>query len=157
MNYATAKQYYRLDPETGYLYLRQSGKRADHKDRSGYMRVRFSERGSRIQCAAHRLVWLLHTGVWPDGDLDHKNQNRIDNRPANLRECTPSQNAANMPKYTRNTSGFRGVRRSHKRWCASIQANGKPERWLGTFDTPEAAYAAYRVAYCAEYGAWLEQ
>lgn len=60
----------------------------------------------------HRLVWFLETGFWPK-ELDHKNQNKLDNRFENLREVTRSQNMHNRPAQVNNTSGVKGVT-----WCA---------------------------------------
>src|SRR5690554_7820021 len=34
---------------------------------------------------AHRLAWLYEYGQWPDGDIDHINQDTLDNRIDNLR------------------------------------------------------------------------
>lgn len=38
--------------------------------------------------------------------------------------------------------GFKGVMRNHDRWCAQIK-KGSRRLYLGTFDTPELAHAAY--------------
>jgi hypothetical protein len=44
---------------------------------------------------------------------DHINQNKLDNRKSNLRECTPTQNQGNRPKPKHaKTSKFKGVI-----WC----------------------------------------
>jgi hypothetical protein len=65
----------------------------------------------------------------------------------NLRPATKSQNAANRGKTCNNTSGFKGVwwRRRYRKWQATIGVNGK-RFYLGMFDTPEAAHAAYAAA-----------
>jgi hypothetical protein len=41
-----------------------------------------------------------------------------------------------------NTSGYKGVQKSRKRWIARIMVNGK-HIGLGTFDAPEEAARAY--------------
>lgn len=95
---------------------------------------------------AHRLVWRYVTGEWPDGQIDHINGVRDDNRFENLRVATNTQNAYNSRKKRINKSGFKGVSRStHGRWQAQIRVNGK-NRGLGLFDTPEEAHAAYIAA-----------
>ena len=54
--------------------------------------------------------------------IDHANRNSLDNRKSNLRECTASQNAANRPVQSNNTSGHPGVSwdRKLKKWRAYI-------------------------------------
>jgi len=96
---------------------------------------------------AHRLAWLYVTGEWPPVEIDHINGIRDNNRWANLRAATRSQNAANTGRRKDNKSGFKGVHwNSHaRRWQAMIRINQKT-RFLGSFDTPEDASAAYAAA-----------
>lgn len=54
---------------------------------------------------AHRVVVALRDGEWPDGEVDHINRNKSDNRPCNLRVVTHQQNAMN-----RVQGGGRGKR-----------------------------------------------
>jgi hypothetical protein len=106
---------------------------------------------------AHRLAWLMHYGVEPGGLVDHINGDREDNRIDNLRIATFSQNAANAKLHTRNTSGLKGASRITKRgrltdkWQSSITVQNKRVH-LGTFDTKEAAHAAYLGAARKHYG-----
>jgi hypothetical protein len=101
--------------------------------------------------SAHRLIWVIMTGQWPDNDIDHEDTNGLNNRWDNLREATDSQNNFNRGPRRDNTTGFKGVtkRRTKKpSWIAQIVAHGK-FRYLGTFPDPESAHAAY-VAAAAE-------
>lgn len=98
----------------------------------------------------HRIAWLWMTGEWnADFDIDHINGDPSDNRFANLRRATASQNAANLnflPKN--NTSGALGVsfdRRPaalRKRWLAQIKVGGK-YKFIGRYETREEAHGAY--------------
>lgn len=102
-----------------------------------------------IQYPAHRLAWLHHYGEWPMGELDHKDTNRANNSIGNLREAQPVQNRANTAP--RAKSGFKGVRRKWNRWEASIVHRGV-YTYLGTFDTPYEAAAAYHAKAVEFYG-----
>lgn len=111
--------------------------------KDGYISIHIYNKTYR----AHRLAWLYVYGEWPNGFLDHINLVRTDNRIANLRIATPSQNNANQPLTSRNSSGFKGVtwnKRSGK-WQAAIKVSGK-SFYLGLFDSPEDAHDAYLKA-----------
>lgn len=80
--------------------------------------------------------------------VDHKNLNTMDNRIANLRLATKSQNAQNIPKRRKNTSSqFIGVsfNKRRKKWLAYINYEGK-RIWLGAFDNEIDAAKAYDAA-----------
>lgn len=108
----------------------------------GYHIVRFGKK----DYSAHRLAWLYVHGKWPQ-ELDHVNGDRSDNRIANLRECTSSQNKANQKIRSDSTSGLKGVFKQAgcNSWYSRIRKNGKLV-YLGSFPTPELAHAAYARA-----------
>lgn len=103
--------------------------------------------------AAHRLAWLIETGAWPAGEVDHKNVDNTDNRFDNLREASSSQNCANKKLSKASTSGLKGVSvcSSTGRWKAQICVNGEV-LYLGLFETPEAANEAYAQAAARHFG-----
>jgi hypothetical protein len=74
--------------------------------------------------------------------LDHRDGVRTNNRLANLREATRSENCQNAAKRNDNTSGFTGVWPVGKRWRAKVAVDGV-ERHAGYFATKELAQAAY--------------
>lgn len=100
---------------------------------------------------AHRVAWLLHTGRWPEGQIDHEDGRKSNNIFTNLRDVPASENAKNRKFYSANTSGFMGVHRrnkftkNQKQWRASIRVAGKL-KCLGSFFTPEEAAEARRAA-----------
>jgi hypothetical protein len=141
------------DPATGMLTWRRRpgaykgwneryvGTTAGTRDTHGYLRVSIHGR----QYAAHRLVWAHVHGEWPSGQIDHKNGVRDDNRIANLRVATGSQNQQNIPPRRGSASGIKGVSRNGGRWQAHIRTPGR-RIYLGMFKTPEEAGRAYREA-----------
>ena len=97
---------------------------------------------------AHRLAWLHFHGVWPEHQIDHIDENKSNNRISNLRDVPQSMNQHNAIKPRKDgTSGYRGVSwdKGKTRWRAQIEVNGQ-KQYIGLFDTPEAAHAAYLVA-----------
>lgn len=125
------------------------GSSAGTRDRKGHVRIKFGQQ----RIAAHRLAWLFVTGSWPDGQIDHVNRDRGDNRFCNLRLATNSQNQANCWRSSSNSSGFKGVSWSKKdrKWRAQIKVGGA-YRFLGNFDTPEQASAAYAAVAIEHFG-----
>jgi hypothetical protein len=106
---------------------------------------------------AQRLAWLYIYGEWPNGLVDHINCDRGDNRIANLRIADRVQNQANRGRPRTNRTGYKGVRReSANSWSAKIRRNGE-ERWLGTFQSPEAAGRAYALAAVEVDGEFVHQ
>lgn len=85
--------------------------------------------------------------------VDHVNHNTLDNRRANLRICTASQNMANRAKQSGTSSRFKGVTLHRKtgRWQAAIFRNGRGF-YLGLHSTEEAAAMAYDVAALDKFG-----
>lgn len=102
---------------------------------------------------AHRAAWLYTFGEWPAQQIDHINGVGSDNRISNLRLASHTENMRNTRKRADNTSGFKGVSHAKhaKRWRAKIQSHQK-QRYLGCFDTPEEAHAAYCKAAAELYG-----
>ena len=137
------------DPETGEFRAlftagaRQVGAVAGAMHPMGYISITVD--GHRH--LAHRLAWLYVYGVLPHGDTDHINGVKTDNRIANLRAATRSQNMANLGALSNSKSGIRGVFYFPRtdRWRSSIRSNGRTVH-LGYFATAEEAAQAYREA-----------
>lgn len=110
---------------------------------------------NRTKYRAHRLAWLIVYGEWPPEGyhIDHINGAGLDNRIANLRLATRSQNMANRGAQRNGASGFKGVswNKQKLRWEAYICINNK-QRHLGYFDIAEEAHAAYVAAARQDFG-----
>lgn len=94
---------------------------------------------------------LLHRfimGDTCDKEVDHINGDKLDNRKANLRLVTRSQNIANRPKRNNSTTPYKGVRLANggPRWRAYISAKEIGQKHLGCFETAEEAAQAYDAA-----------
>ncbi|MFH5067193.1 HNH endonuclease [Enterobacter cloacae complex sp. 2024EL-00215] len=137
------------DPDTG-NFVRliclpgcgsKPGDVAGYKRKNGYVVIRFNGK----QYRAHRLAWFYVHGEWPDGEIDHINGVKSDNRLRNLRIANRSENTKNIGRRRRNTTGFKGVSKvtgMKSRWCARITSNRETIH-IGSFSTPEEAYDAY--------------
>lgn len=100
----------------------------------------------------HRLI----AGTPKGYETDHINGNGLDNRRANLRTASRSQNSANTWKPRRAggcSSKYKGVswRKGRGKWAAYIQVNGKTTN-LGSFASEADAARAYDIAALAAWG-----
>jgi hypothetical protein len=136
------REIYEYNPETGqFIYKTQSrmgpkvvGKIAG-SERNGYIRLRVDGKNY----SAHRLAWLYVYGEHPEGEIDHINRVRSDNRICNLRVVNRSANKLNCGGYANNTSGVKGVSIDRRRgtWRAQYRSV-----MIGTFYSKEEAMIA---------------
>jgi len=139
------------DPDTGiFRWIGRKHGRASLKTSAGHIGKRDGYTLIGIQgrlYPAHRLAWLYVHGVYPEGDTDHINRVRHDNRIANLRDVTHAQNCQNNAVRTNSTSGQLGVTwdRLNERWRAKIMVAGK-HYCLGRYADLDAAVAARKAA-----------
>src|SRR3990167_1534850 len=117
----------------------------------GHKYLRVTVEGVRYYC--HRLAWFYMTAKWPHPEVDHENGNGADNRWTNLREATRRKNAQNLRSARADSaSGILGVSwdDSRSQWVARIKVGGA-YKFLGRFDSAEAAEQAYRKKKRAEH------
>lgn len=139
------------DAETGIFRWRmargssaKAGDAAGRRESLGYIQIGVDGR----RYMAHRLAWLATHGEWPQGEIDHINGDRDDNRLTNLRQATRSQNLQNLRRARSDSrSGLLGASwdAASGAWKGQIQVEGK-KKHLGLFDTAEAAHRAYLAA-----------
>lgn len=112
-------------------------------DKGGYLIARF--KGKIVK--QHRLAWFLVYGEWPNGQIDHQNKIRNDNRISNLRVVDQSNQSRNVKRRIDNTSGQPGVVYflSIQKWTANIFVRGK-RIFLGTYDDWHSAYNKRKTA-----------
>jgi hypothetical protein len=89
----------------------------------GYLRAKINGKNVRL----HRLILLT------DLQVDHKDQNKLNNRRDNLRPATGQQNKCNI--------AAKGVYQVGNKWRATITRYGKCIH-LGYFDTHDLAMIA---------------
>ena len=156
LDHATLTRMLDYDPDSGVFRWRECGaKWKNPGDVAGCFSRGYWIIGiNRTRYFAHRLAWFYVNGRWPVHELDHINLDRSDNRITNLREATHSLNMRNVKIRKHNSTGFKGVillrptelnRMKRDRYVARIIVDGKMI-YLGNFDTPEQAHAAYAEA-----------
>lgn len=101
----------------------------------GYKRIRVGDKSY----LAHRLAFLSEFGFMPRM-VDHIDGVRANNRIANLRECSRSQNSMNSKLSTANSSGFKNVywHKRDKRWAVTVNVGGRQSSF-GYYDDLELA------------------
>lgn len=143
------------DPDTGIFHWkarsdrspqwngRFAGARAFISQRHGYMVAEINNR----PVSAHRAAMAMTTGAWPDGEVDHINGDRADNRLENLRCVDRATNAKNQKKSVANSSGVTGVHfyNQTQKWQAKICVDRR-QHHLGFFDKFEDAVAVRKIA-----------
>lgn len=93
-----------------------------------------------------RLVWIYHYGDIPqDMQIDHKNQNTLDDRIENLRLASSLQQKWHSRPRKNNPlpKGVIELKRGNKRFRADIRMDGK-KRTIGYYSTAEEAHEAYK-------------
>jgi HNH endonuclease len=142
---AIVRQSLIYNPETGEFRWRcrvgkhLAGSVAGYLLISGYRMIRLTVGGRQHHCYGSRLAWMHVHGVNPVNEIDHINCVPSDDRIANLREATRSQNLAN--RRAKKGALAKGVSLRGNRFRVRLMG-----RWIGGFRTLEEASAAYSAA-----------
>jgi hypothetical protein len=99
---------------------------------------------------AHRVIWKMVHGTEPD-ILDHINRRKSDNRLANLRDVTKSQNCRNTGLYASNKTGVPGVSPRSRGGFEAMVRDQSGKRMSKTFPTLAEA-ADWRFAMEKQFG-----
>lgn len=134
---------YEYNPETGVViyktgsYRKTKGQVAGTRSK-GYFVLTLDK-----NYQAHRLIFLIMTGDWPKGVIDHKDGDGFNNKWENLRDTNQVINGRNKKLPKNNTSGYRGVSwvKRENRWQVHIAVNKKMV-YIGLFDLLEDAILA---------------
>ena len=138
------------DPENG---LVRRTKKTSHNCKMGWTRGNMLLSGYfalslfRKQFLVHRLVWAIHYGCFPSGNIDHENQIRTDNRISNLRDVSCLDNNRNQRMLNTNTSGVTGVywNSANRKYVSQISILNRVI-YLGSFESIEDASIARKAA-----------
>ncbi len=116
---------------------------------NGYAVTDVGGRKDKRRVYLHRLLMGE-----PEGQVDHVNRDRLDNRRANLRVATHAENCRNASKTESETSSrFKGVRwhKGGRKWSAQIKVAGLAIH-LGLHESEIDAAKAYDAAALRYFG-----
>lgn len=104
---------------------------------------------ANIRRNGKRTRIYMHALIAGQSGVDHVNRDGLDNRRANLRPATPSQQQGNRRGWLRSSSRFKGVHwdKNRRKWRASLAG-----RELGRFNDEVEAARVYDVAARARWG-----
>lgn len=118
------------------------GELATFDHQRGYLSVCIGKK----QYLAHRIIYLMKTGKWPN-HVDHINHIKKDNSWVNLRNVSQETNNRNMPQQGNSSTGVVGVS-LHKptgKYRAYVSVKSKAKH-LGLFDSISDAKIAREAA-----------
>jgi len=144
------------NPETGEITWKSTNKRAIEGTKAtslssnGYLIIKITHEGTRYAFMAHRVAWLLQTGSWPLGVIDHVDRDKVNNSWDNIRDCSQSQNTARRKTIERKLP--RGVVYHYKASKKNPYMVQLKNKCLGYYATAEMASEAYEKAFEKEYG-----
>lgn len=152
LTYDKAHRLFRYDPETGRLFWKVSlNRRIRPGDEAGAMqrigRTQYCYVGvSGKLYLAHRIVWLMRYGEWPENEIDHIDGDGLNNRIENLRDVTKSVNMRNLRMSRNNSSGVNGVywHNGARKWYAQSGDGSGRQKYLGLYNDLADAEQAVR-------------
>lgn len=106
------REFLSYNPDTGeIMWIKKpslaipAGAKAGYLSPVGYFIVSFKG----VSHLLHRLAWVLYTGEWPDGFIDHIDKDKLNNKISNLRVSSREQNGRNSNSRKNSSSKYLGV------------------------------------------------
>lgn len=142
LDLALARELFRYDALTGKLYWASqidrrhfandrawkrfntllAGTETGTPDTGGYLQTRWKLKAYRT----HRIIWLLHYGVWPSEHTDHEDHDRTNNRIKNLRDFSkPANNAHKKNNKSGHPCIFFQERNTNRPWMVQVYSGGR--------------------------------
>ena len=149
---------FRIDEDSKLWWIRPRGGRncgleAGGVNDKGYRVVSIKWNGSARNYRVHRVMWAMRNGAWPEGEIDHINRNRLDNRPENMRDVPRAVNGRNLSLSGRNKySGCRNVQKADNKWLVQLSFPGKVRKSFGRWEDLEFADLVAQEARRKYYG-----
>jgi len=107
----------------------------------------YVKRGQYMKATQSTKQVRMHREImkFPQGLVDHKNRDKLDNTRRNLRLATRSQNGFNCKTPSTNTTGYRWITwdKSRQKYMVSTKLNQKKIN-IGRFDTLEESIQAVK-------------
>jgi hypothetical protein len=124
------------------------GQKASNINNKGYLYT--SINGKNF--LEHRIIWAMHYDSVPKC-IDHKDNNKLNNRIENLREATPQENQQNSAIPKNNTSGTKNVTfcKRTKKWQVQLMINYKL-KFFGRYKFKEIACVISQLARHKNFG-----
>lgn len=150
LDFYILNQFLEYNPETGKLFWkyvdsswfvnqgvhkawvsRFSGKEAFTSNIEGYRRGKILGQNLR----AHRVIWCMVTGSWPEYMIDHIDGNPENNKWENLRSVSPKDNSKNSKTRLDNSSGTTGVyfNKTNNKWIVQITDISGKRHYKGSY------------------------
>lgn len=129
--------------DADYEWLNKFKWSAQKSGNTYYAKTVYNDGNRQVKLYMHSAIMNTPAGMI----TDHINHNGLDNRRANLREGSYSQNNANQSKISNKASKYKGVTWDNwnNKWKAQITVNYK-NHFLGYFDNEYDAGKAYDKA-----------
>lgn len=146
---ATGRLLWRVREEVAaHVNSRLVGREAGSPNTRGYRQIEFN---GGVYCA-HRIIFKMHHGYEPEGDVDHRDTDNGNDRIGNLRDSTHQQNGRNSKKQARHglKKGVTRRKRDGKFYAQITLTSGR--KHLGSFGTEDQAHDAYVAAAKKHFG-----